>query len=88
MNTVKTFFLLMALTGLLLLIGAAIGGEVGIVVALVFAIVMNFGAYWFSDKIALGMAHAKQITPEEDPPTFRFGRGAGQTGQHADAQSL
>ena len=70
MNTVKTFFLLMALTGLLLLIGAAIGGEVGIVVALVFAIVMNFGAYWFSDKIALGMAHAKQITPEEDPQLF------------------
>jgi heat shock protein HtpX len=70
MNTVKTFFLLMVLTGLLLLIGAAIGGEVGIVVALVFAIVMNFGAYWFSDKIALGMAHAKQITPEDDPQLF------------------
>ncbi len=70
MNTVKTFFLLMALTGLLLLIGAAIGGEVGIVVALVLAIVMNFGAYWFSDKIALGMTHAKQISPEEDPQLF------------------
>ena len=70
MNTVKTFFLLMVLTGLLLLIGAAIGGEVGIVVALVFAIAMNFGAYWFSDKIALGMAHAKQISPEEDPQLF------------------
>ena len=70
MNTLKTFFLLMMLTGLLLLIGAYFGGELGIVVAVVFAVIMNFGAYWFSDRIALGMAHAKQITAEDDPELF------------------
>ena len=70
MNTLKTFFLLMVLTGMLLLIGAAIGGQAGLVIALVFALAMNFGAYWFSDKIALSMAHAKEIYPREDDPTF------------------
>ena len=61
MNTIKTFFFLMVLTGLLLLVGFIIGGEGGIIIALVFAIVMNFGAFWFSDRIALGMAHAHPI---------------------------
>lgn len=70
MNTIKTFFLLMVLTGLLLLIGAAIGGQAGIIIAVIIALAMNFGAYWFSDKIALSMAHARQITEEEDPELF------------------
>ena len=70
MNTLKTFFLLMVLTGMLLLIGAAIGGQAGLVIALVFALAMNFGAYWFSDKIALSMAHAKEITREDDPDFY------------------
>ena len=70
MNTIKTFFLLMMLTGLLLLIGAYFGGEMGIIIAVVLAVMMNFGAYWFSDRIALGMAHAKQITAEDDPELF------------------
>ena len=62
----------MVLTGLLLLIGAAIGGQAGVVIALVFALALNFGAYWFSDRIALGMTHARQITEEEDPELFRL----------------
>jgi heat shock protein HtpX len=70
MNALKTFFLLMVLTGLLLLIGAYIGGEVGIVVAIIFALALNFGAYWFSDRIALGMTKAHPITQEEDPDLF------------------
>ena len=72
MNHVKTFFLLMALTGLLLLIGAALGGQIGIIIALVFALAMNFGAYWFSDKIALSMAHAQPITADEDPQLYQL----------------
>ena len=72
MNTMKTFFLLMVLTGLLLLIGGAIGGQAGIIIALIIALAMNFGAYWFSDRIALGMAHARQITEEEDPQLFEL----------------
>ena len=72
MNHVKTFFLLMVLTGLLLLIGAAIGGQAGLIIALVFALAMNFGAYWFSDKIALSMAHARPITADDDPQLYQL----------------
>ncbi|MDA0734471.1 MAG: zinc metalloprotease HtpX [Chloroflexi bacterium] len=72
MNTLKTFFLLMVLTGLLLLIGAMFGGEIGIVMALGFALILNVGAYWFSDRIALGMTHARQVTEEEDPELYRL----------------
>ena len=72
MNHIKTFFLLMVLTGLLLLIGAAIGGEVGVVIAVIFALAMNFGAYWFSDKIALSMAHARPITADDDPELYQL----------------
>ncbi len=72
MNHVKTFFLLMVLTGLLLLIGAALGGQAGLIIALVFALAMNFGAYWFSDKIALSMAHARPITADDDPQLYQL----------------
>ena len=72
MNHVKTFFLLMVLTGLLLLIGAAMGGQAGLIIALVFALAMNFGAYWFSDKIALSMAHARPITADDDPQLYQL----------------
>ena len=70
MNTVKTFFFLMVLTSLLLLVGGLIGGELGIFVAIVFALAMNFGAYWFSDRIALGMTHSYPVTEEEDPELY------------------
>ena len=70
MNTVKTFFLLMVLTGLLLVIGFAFGGEAGVILALIFALVMNVGAYWFSDRIALGMARAHPVTEQEDPELY------------------
>lgn len=72
MNTIKTFFLLMVLTGLLLAIGGAVGGQTGIIIALVFALLLNFGAYWFSDKIALSMAHAKPVTAEDDPDLYQL----------------
>lgn len=72
MNTIKTFFLLMVLTGLLLLVGGIIGGEAGIIIALVFALGMNFFAYWFSDRIALGMTHARPVSEEEDPELYRL----------------
>ncbi len=70
MNTIKTFFFLMVLTGILLLVGGMIGGEAGIMVALVFAVAMNFGAYWFSDRIALGMTHAYPVTEQEAPELY------------------
>ena len=70
MNAVKTLFLLMVLSGLLLMIGGIFGGEGGLMIALVFALIMNVGAYWFSDRIALGMTHAKPVTEEEDPELY------------------
>ena len=72
MNTLKTFFLMMVMSGLLILVGAMLGGEVGIIIALIFAVVMNFGAYWFSDRVALGMTHAHPVTELEDPELHRI----------------
>ena len=54
-NALKTAFLLGLLTGLIMLIGQYFGGSQGMVVAFLFAGVMNFAAYWFSDKIVLRM---------------------------------
>lgn len=67
MNTFKTFLLLAALTALFMLVGQAIGGRGGAMLALVLAGVMNFFAYWFSDKLALSMAGARPVSPEEAP---------------------
>jgi heat shock protein HtpX len=70
MNTLKTFFFLVVLTMLLLMVGAIIGGEIGIIMALGFALLMNFGAYWFSDRIALGMAKAHEVSSIENPELY------------------
>ncbi len=58
-NQVKTVVLLGMLSGLLLIVGRLIGGTTGLLVALVFSVLMNFGAFWFSDKIVLAMYRAK-----------------------------
>lgn len=71
-NTVKTTLFLGALTGLFLFIGAALGGSTGMVFALVLAIAMNMGAWWFSDKLALKFSQARQATPEEMPELHRM----------------
>ena len=70
MNTIKTFVLLMVMSGLLLVIGLALGGIPMMILFLVLAIFMNFGAYWFSDRIALKMAHAHPVTEREDPELY------------------
>ncbi len=70
MNTFKTFFLMMVLSAILLLVGYMLGGYGGIIIGLVFALIMNFGAYWFSDRIALAMTHARPITEQEDPELY------------------
>src|SRR4030081_3838525 len=66
-NTIKTTVLLAALTALLVLIGGALGGRGGMVLAFGFAVVMNLSAYWFSGDIALRMAGAREVSPEEAP---------------------
>jgi len=70
MKTLKTAFLLTALTLLLLFIGEAIGGANGMTIALVFAVLMNGGAYFFSDKIALKSSGAMPISREESPRLY------------------
>ena len=62
-NGLKTALLLGALSGLLLLIGEMLGGSSGIMTAFVFAALMNFGSYWFSDKIVLRMYRAQEVPP-------------------------
>src|SRR5207253_6374651 len=69
-NTFKTAFLLSALTLLLMFIGRAFGGQNGMILALVFAAVMNFVAYFFSDKIALAMYRAQPVTREQLPRAY------------------
>jgi len=66
-NTFKTFILLAGLTVLLLLIGQALGGRSGLYFALFMALVLNMVGYWFSDKIALAMSGAKEVSINEAP---------------------
>src|SRR6186997_285467 len=60
-NGLKTALLIGLLSGLLLVIGQLLGGSNGMLIGLVFAVVMNFGSYWFSDKIVLRMYHAQEV---------------------------
>jgi heat shock protein HtpX len=73
-NTLKTTLLLGLMTGLLLLIGETVGGRGGLMVALVFAAVMNFGSYWFSDKLVLRMYGAQALAESDAPDLFRMVR--------------
>jgi heat shock protein HtpX len=75
MNTFKTTLLLGALTGLLMLIGGLFGGKGGVFIAFLFAIVMNFGAYWFSDKLILKMYNAQEVTETQARDLYAMVRG-------------
>jgi len=66
-NNIKTVLLLSALTVLIMLVGRFLGGQQGMVIAFGLAILMNFGSYWFSDKIVLAMYRAQEISPQEMP---------------------
>src|SRR5438270_8638387 len=70
-NTFKTAFLLTALTLLLLFVGRVFGGQSRMLITLVFAAVLNFVSYFYSDKIALSMYRAKPVTREELPRAYQ-----------------
>ncbi|MDD2501878.1 MAG: zinc metalloprotease HtpX [Geobacter sp.] len=70
MNQFKTTALLSLLTVLLVAMGGAVGGSGGMLIAFVMAAVMNFGSYWFSDKIVLRMYGAQEITRNENPAFY------------------
>lgn len=77
-NTFKTIFLLGTLTGLLVVFGNYFGGTQGMMIAFLFALLMNFGAYWFSDKIVLSMYRARQVTEAEAPELVSLVRSLSQ----------
>lgn len=70
MKTLKTAFLLTALTLLLLFVGEAFGGQRGLTLALIVAVIMNGGAYFFSDKIALMSSGAQPVSREQMPRLY------------------
>jgi len=72
MNQLKTALLLVALTVLLVLVGRLLFGDAGTVTFLLIAIVMNGVAYWYSDRIALGSARAREVSPAEAPMLYRL----------------
>ena len=63
-NTIKTALLLGLMSGVLLVLGDLLGGNSGLMMAFAFAVIMNFGSYWFSDKIVLKMYRAQPVGPE------------------------
>ena len=71
---IRTTILLASLTGLLVVIGALVGGPETAAVFLVFALLFNLAMYWFSDKIALKMARAKPVSEEEAPRLYQMTR--------------
>jgi len=71
-NMLKTTVLLATLTGLLVLIGNYFGGTSGMIIAFLFAVILNFGSYWYSDKIVLKMYRAKEVTTAEAPNLHRI----------------
>ncbi|MBI4489977.1 MAG: zinc metalloprotease HtpX [Deltaproteobacteria bacterium] len=71
-NSFKTALLLGLLTGIILGIGQLFGGSQGLVIAFVFALLLNLGSYWFSDKIVLAMYQAREVGPDEAPDLYRM----------------
>src|SRR5262245_10762344 len=70
MNQVKTAMLLATLTALLVWAGQALAGEQGMVMAFIFAMVMNIGSYWYSDKIVLRMYNAQEVSEAQAPELY------------------
>ena len=71
MNTLRTDFLMIVLSVLLVMAGYFMDGPGGMILALVFSLGMNFFAYWYRDKLALHMAGAKEV-PKEEAPDLHF----------------
>jgi len=80
-NQLKTVVLLGALTGVLLFVGQLVGGASGLTFALIFAIIINLGSYWFSDKIVLKMYRAKEVKESEAHRLFKIVREVAQAAQ-------
>jgi heat shock protein HtpX len=73
-NLIKTTFLLVLLTGLLMLIGGLMGGSRGVELAFIIAVAMNFFSYWFSDKIVLKAYGARELSQQDSPELYSIVR--------------
>jgi len=73
-NWVKTAMLMAAITALFIVIGGLIGGQRGMMLALMFALAMNFFSYWFSDKMVLRMYNAQEVDETTAPQFYRMVR--------------
>ncbi len=71
-NQLKTGILLGILTAIILLFGKILGGQTGLIIAFFFAILMNIGSYWFSDKIVLSIYGAREVNDHEAPTLHRI----------------
>ncbi len=72
MNTLKTTVLMALLTGIMIAVGGAVGGDFGAVVMLVISLGMNFFSYWFSDSVVLKMYDARQVSAGEAPDLYNL----------------
>jgi heat shock protein HtpX len=72
MNTLKTVFLMTLMMVLFLFVGYLLGGSTGMTIAFIFSLMMNFGSYWFSDKIVLAMYRAKEVNRESAPKFYEL----------------
>ena len=71
-NTAKTFTLLAAMGGLIIVAGGVMGGSGGLIIGLVIGLVMVGGSYWFSDKLAIKSAKAQPVTREQMPQYYEI----------------
>ena len=72
MNSLKTVFLMTLMMVLFIFVGNMLGGKSGMTIALIFSLAMNFGSYWFSDKIVLKMYRAQPVTKEQEPKLYNI----------------
>jgi heat shock protein HtpX len=70
MNSIKTVILMTAMMVLFIMVGNIIGGKSGMMIAFFISLAMNFGSYWFSDKIVLSMYRAQEVTRNDYPQLF------------------
>lgn len=78
MNSFKTVGLMVLLMALMMLVGQLLGQEQGLMVAFAFSLLMNFGMYWFSDKIVLMTYGAREVTEQEAPKLYSTVRNLAQ----------
>lgn len=78
MNTFKTFMLMLVLMLLFMWLGFLFGGSSGMLFAFVFASLLNFGMYWFSDKLVLKMYKAREVNETDHPRLYRIVKSVAQ----------